>query len=241
MNEYPSHTHEAVALLSRLITIPGISRAEKEAADALQAYLEKCSLAPRRVANNVWCTDPLYDKSRPTVLLNAHIDTVKPAASWTKKPFEATLEDGKLYGLGSNDCGGGLVSLLQAYRIMLDKPRCYNLIYLASAEEEVSGAGGISSVLPMLPPVTVAIVGEPTGMQPAIAERGLDFDYFYACGPLPMLHALYNATECDGQLSFEERMGCGFGACMGCSCKTKYGNERSCKDGPVLVKEEIVW
>ena len=173
MNEYPSHTHEAVALLSRLITIPSISRAEKEAADALQAYLEKCGLAPRRVANNVWCTDPLYDKSRLTVLLNAHIDTVKPAASWTKKPFEATLEDGKLYGLGSNDCGGGLVSLLQAYRIMLDKPRCYNLIYLASAEEEVSGKDGISLALPCLPPISVAIVGEPTGMKPAIAEKGL--------------------------------------------------------------------
>lgn len=173
MNEYPSHTHEAVALLSRLITIPSISRAEKEAADALQAYLEKCGLAPRRVVNNVWCTDPLYDKSRPTVLLNAHIDTVKPAASWTKKPFEATLEDGKLYGLGSNDCGGGLVSLLQAYRIMLDKPRCYNLIYLASAEEEVSGKDGISLILPALPPISVAIVGEPTGMKPAIAEKGL--------------------------------------------------------------------
>ena len=75
----------------------------------------------------------------------------------------------------------------------------------------------------------------------AIAERGLDFDYFYACGPLPMLHALYNAVEQDGQLSFEERMGCGFGACMGCSCKTKYGNKRICKEGPVLEKGEIIW
>ena len=75
----------------------------------------------------------------------------------------------------------------------------------------------------------------------AIAERGLDFDYFYACGPLPMLHALYSATECDGQLSFEERMGCGFGACMGCSCKTKYGYKRICKEGPVLTKDEIIW
>lgn len=75
----------------------------------------------------------------------------------------------------------------------------------------------------------------------AIAERGLDFDYFYACGPLPMLHALYNAVEQDGQLSFEERMGCGFGACMGCSCKTKYGNKRICKEGPVLTKGEIIW
>ena len=75
----------------------------------------------------------------------------------------------------------------------------------------------------------------------AIAEREMDFDYFYACGPLPMLHALYNAVEQDGQLSFEERMGCGFGACMGCSCKTKYGYKRICKEGPVLTKDEIIW
>ena len=88
-------------------------------------------------------------------------------------------------------------------------------------------------------------VGVPRGVggfvTTAIAERGLDFDYFYACGPLPMLHALYNAVEQDGQLSFEERMGCGFGACMGCSCKTKYGYKRICKEGPVLTKDEIIW
>ena len=93
--------------------------------------------------------------------------------------------------------------------------------------------------------VTVSTVDGSRGVEgfvtTAIAERGLDFDYFYACGPLPMLHALYNATECDGQLSFEERMGCGFGACMGCSCKTKYGNKRICKEGPVLEKGEIIW
>ena len=93
--------------------------------------------------------------------------------------------------------------------------------------------------------VTVSTVDGSRGVEgfvtTAIAERGLDFDYFYACGPLPMLHALYSATECDGQLSFEERMGCGFGACMGCSCKTKYGNKRICKEGPVLEKGEIIW
>ena len=93
--------------------------------------------------------------------------------------------------------------------------------------------------------VTVSTVDGSRGVEgfvtTAIAERGLDFDYFYACGPLPMLHALYNAVEQDGQLSFEERMGCGFGACMGCSCKTKYGYKRICKEGPVLTKDEIIW
>jgi len=93
--------------------------------------------------------------------------------------------------------------------------------------------------------VAVSTVGGSRGVggfvTTAIAERGLDFDYFYACGPLPMLHALYNAVEQDGQLSFEERMGCGFGACMGCSCKTKYGYKRICKEGPVLTKDEIIW
>ena len=93
--------------------------------------------------------------------------------------------------------------------------------------------------------VTVATVDGSQGVEgfvtTAIAEKELDFDYFYACGPLPMLHALYNATEQDGQLSFEERMGCGFGACMGCSCKTKYGYKRICKEGPVLEKGEIIW
>ena len=93
--------------------------------------------------------------------------------------------------------------------------------------------------------VTVATADGSRGVEgfvtTAIADREMDFDYFYACGPLPMLHALYNATERDGQLSFEERMGCGFGACMGCSCKTKYGNKRICKEGPVLEKGEIIW
>lgn len=108
------------------------------------------------------------------MLLNAHIDTVKPVASYTRNPYEPSLEDGTLYGLGSNDCGGGLVSLLQVFRELSASERCpYNLVYLASAEEEVSGKDGISRALPLLPHVDVAIVGEPTGMQPAVAEKGL--------------------------------------------------------------------
>ena len=113
-------------------------------------------------------------KKKPTMLLNAHIDTVKPVETWTRDPFVPTIEDGKLYGLGANDCGGGLVSLLQVYRILSEeKDIPYNIIYVASCEEEVSGQNGFSAVLPELPPIDVAIVGEPTGMNPAIAEKGL--------------------------------------------------------------------
>jgi acetylornithine deacetylase len=115
-------------------------------------------------------------------MLNAHIDTVKPVSSWTRDPYKASQEGDILYGLGSNDCGGGLVSLLQTYRIMLNKPRNYNILWVASAEEEVSGSNGFSRVLSRLPNIDVAIVGEPTGMQPAIAEKGLMVIDGYADG-----------------------------------------------------------
>lgn len=171
--DYKHYTDEAVALLKRLIATPSVSRDEGKAADVMEIYMEKCGLKPRREANNVWAIDPEYDANRRTVLLNAHIDTVKPVSSWSRDPFEPVEEGGRLYGLGSNDCGGGLVSLLQTFRILTQRRRNYNLIYLASAEEEVSGKDGISRVLPLLPPIDVAIVGEPTGLQPAIAEKGL--------------------------------------------------------------------
>ncbi len=171
---YKQYTDEAVALLKRLIATPSISRDEAKAADIMEEYMKECGLEPHREANNVWAIDPEYDESRTTILLNAHIDTVKPVSSWSRDPFEPTVEDGKLYGLGSNDCGGGLVSLLQTFRILIEKKnRDYNLIYLASAEEEVSGKDGISRALPLLPHIDAAIVGEPTGLQPAIAEKGL--------------------------------------------------------------------
>lgn len=167
------YTDSAVALLKRLIATPSVSRDEAHAADVMEAELQQCGIAYRRVGNNLWTIDPQYAEGRTTLLLNAHIDTVKPVESWTRDPYTPTVEGDTLYGLGSNDCGGGLVSLLQVYRELRDKPRSYNLIYLASAEEEVSGANGIRSVLPLLPHIDVAIVGEPTGMQPAIAEKGL--------------------------------------------------------------------
>ena len=168
-----AYTNEAVELLRWLIATPSVSRNEAAAADIMEKVIRDAGFTTSREANNVWAVAPDYDEQRPTLLLNAHIDTVKPVSTWTRNPYEPMLEGDTLYGLGSNDCGGGLVSLLQAFRIMASRKRSYNLIYMASAEEEVTGRDGISRALPLLPPVSVAIVGEPTGMQPAIAEKGL--------------------------------------------------------------------
>ena len=184
-----NYTSDALTLLQRLIATPSVSREETEAANIMEQALREWGYQPERHGNNVWVKSPDWSDERPTVLLNAHIDTVKPVSTWTRDPFTPTIEsveitdsqglshtEQRLYGLGSNDCGGGLVSLLQVFRKLTVQNEArpdFNLIYLASCEEEVSGAGGIRSVLPLLPNITVAIVGEPTGMQPAIAERGL--------------------------------------------------------------------
>ena len=183
---YKEHTNEAVELLKRLIATPSVSRDEKAAADVLEAYMKEKGLNPQRHGNNVWSLSPNFDAQKPTILLNAHLDTVKPVAGWQHDPFTPTLEGDKLYGLGSNDCGGGLVALLEAFIELngsnghIGKPTSpiqpinpTNIIFLASCEEEVSGKNGIESVLPLLPKIDFAIVGEPTGMQPAIAEKGL--------------------------------------------------------------------
>ncbi len=171
--EYRDYTDEAMALLGRLIATPSVSRDESRAADIMEEYMRGCGLNPKREANNVYSICDDYEEGRPTVLLNAHIDTVKPVSTWTRDPFAPETDGDRLYGLGSNDCGGGLVSLLQAYRVMTGRRRTFNLVYAASAEEEVSGRDGISRLLPLLPRTDVAIVGEPTGMQPATAEKGL--------------------------------------------------------------------
>ena len=167
------YVSDAVDLLKKLIATPSVSRNEKDAADIMEQTIRSYGFEPHREANNIWIIDPHYDESRPTLLLNAHIDTVKPVASWTRNPFSPDVEDGVLYGLGSNDCGGGLCSLLQIFRMLTENPQQYNLIYLASAEEEVSGKDGITRALPLLPHIDLAIVGEPTGMNPAVAEKGL--------------------------------------------------------------------
>ena len=168
INQY---TQEAVELLQRLISTPSVSREEHAAADLFEQQVKAWGLPCRRIGNNILMHEDL-DPQKPTLLLNAHIDTVKPVSTWTRDPFTPTIEGDRLYGLGANDCGGGLVSLLAAYRLLRGTTQ-YNLVYLASCEEEVSGEGGFRMALPELPKIDVAIVGEPTGMQPAIAEKGL--------------------------------------------------------------------
>lgn len=176
---------QSLLLLQKMIATPSVSRDEEAVADMLQDYMAQASHQPvHRHNHNLWLIDPSYDPARPTLLLNAHMDTVKPVASWQHDPFTPTLEevqlpDGstqeRLYGLGANDDGASLVSLLHVYLLLTQhgQGRNYNLIFLASAEEEVSGRNGIESALPLLPPIDVALVGEPTGMQPAVAEKGL--------------------------------------------------------------------
>lgn len=164
---------ETLNLLKVLISTPSMSREEEAAANALQNYMERSGILTNRSGNNVWCVSPQFSLDKPTLLLNSHIDTVKPVSGWQKQPFTPTEVNGKLYGLGSNDAGGSLVCLFQTFCRLTRKEQPYNLIFLASCEEEVSGKNGIESVLPKLPPIALGIVGEPTEMQPAIAEKGL--------------------------------------------------------------------
>jgi len=196
-----NYTNDAITLLKELITIPSISRNETAAADKLAEYLNLWELPYGREGNNLWVGCQDWDNNRKTVMLNAHIDTVRPVNTWTRDPFTPTQEGDLIYGLGANDCGGGLVATLQAYRILLNRPRDFNILWVASAEEEISGENGFSRVLPMLPPIEVAIVGEPTGLQPAIAEKGLMVIDGYAYGKSGHaarnegVNAIYEALE----------------------------------------------
>jgi acetylornithine deacetylase len=163
----------ALNLLKQMIARPSLSREEDELAGFLKNYLEDLKLSPFRSGNNIGLFSPEWDDAKPVILLNSHIDTVKPVAGWKKDPFLPLEEDGKLFGLGSNDAGASVVSLLQAFLVLCKTDKNNNFIFLASCEEEISGENGIKSVLPLLPAIDLAIVGEPTGMQPAIAEKGL--------------------------------------------------------------------
>ncbi|WP_321478962.1 M20 family metallo-hydrolase [uncultured Bacteroides sp.] len=165
--------NEAVNLLKSLISIPSISRDEEAAANFLQNYIETTGIETGRKGNNIWCLSPMFDLNKPTILLNSHIDTVKPVNGWRKDPFSPREENGKVYGLGSNDAGASVVTLLHTFFHLCRTQQDYNLIYLASCEEEISGKNGVESVLDALPPISFAIVGEPTEMHPAIAEKGL--------------------------------------------------------------------
>lgn len=166
--------YEAIDLLKGMISRPSFSREETAVADYLQKCWSDAGHHLFRKGNNLWIIAPGFDFAKPTLLLNSHIDTVRPAAGWQKDPFQPEeTEDDRLYGLGSNDAGASVVSLYEAFTILSAKAQPYNLIFLASCEEEVSGKNGIESVLPELPPIRFAVVGEPTGMRPAIAEKGL--------------------------------------------------------------------
>ena len=166
-------TQQAISLLERLISTPSISRVEAAVADIMEAQLQTLGFEPQRKGNNVWVQAWEYDAEKPTILLDAHLDTVKPNSQWTRDPFTPEVEGDRLYGLGSNDTGGSLVSMLAAFVSLSKGEQPYNLIFLASAEEEVTGVNGVRAVLPELGEIDFAIVGEPTSLQPAVAEKGL--------------------------------------------------------------------
>lgn len=164
---------DAVQLLKQLIEIPSYSKEESSTAEVLEEFFTARDIEVHKSGNNIWAFASLFDKSKPTIWLNSHHDTVKPNAGYTKDPFQALVEDGKLFGLGSNDAGGPLVSLVAAFTHFYEEDLPYNLIIIASAEEEISGKNGISSVIDQLPACDLAIVGEPTLMDMAVAEKGL--------------------------------------------------------------------
>lgn len=167
------HT-EAVDLLKRLIATPSFSREENKTADILEQFLKGHGLEPHRKENNVWAVSRTFDPAKPTLLLNSHHDTVKPNPGYTRDPFEPAVEEGRLYGLGSNDAGGAAVSLVAAFLALQGRTDLrYNLLLAITAEEEVSGVNGIEGLWSELPKIDCAIVGEPTGMDVALAEKGL--------------------------------------------------------------------
>lgn len=163
---------DTIDLLKNMIRIPSFSRDEGAVADFLERWMLTEGFAARRLGNNLWMESGPAD-GRPTILLNAHIDTVKPASGYTRDPFTPEIEDGCLYGLGSNDDGGSLVALLETYSRLIQKEQPYRLIFSATAEEEVSGKGGLDLILPELGRIDFGVMGEPTGMRMAVAERGL--------------------------------------------------------------------
>ncbi len=165
---------EAVQLLKQLISTPSFSKEESETAAIIGKFLALKGIAASRVGNNIYALNQYFDAAKPTILLNSHHDTVKPNKGYTVNPFQPIETDGKLFGLGSNDAGGCLVSLIATFvRFYPEQHLKYNLVLAATAEEEISGTGGIELTIPHLPAIDCAIVGEPTQMQMAVAERGL--------------------------------------------------------------------
>lgn len=167
-------TQEAIVLLKALIETPSFSSEEDQTAIHIEQWCQNHNIPFKRTNNNVWATNNYFEEGKPTLLLNSHHDTVKPNNGYTKDPFKAIVKEGKLYGLGSNDAGGCLVSLMATFTYFYNQPNLkYNLVLVASAEEESSGNNGLNSMLSIIPKVDVAIVGEPTLMNLAVAEKGL--------------------------------------------------------------------
>ncbi|WP_028525094.1 M20 family metallo-hydrolase [Runella limosa] len=165
---------EAIALLKQLISTQSFSREEEGTAALIEAFFQRKGIPFHRKKNNIWAYNRYFDASKPTVLLNSHHDTVKPNPSWTLNPYEPLEKDGKLFGLGSNDAGGSLCSLIVTFCYFYDNPNLtYNVVMAATAEEEISGREGLELIVPDLPPIDFAIVGEPTEMHLAVAEKGL--------------------------------------------------------------------
>ena len=165
---------QAVQLLLQLISIPSFSREEDKTADAIEQFMKQHGIVMHRKLNNLWAWNKYFDAGKPTILLNSHHDTVKPNSGYTRDPFDAKIEDGILYGLGSNDAGGCLVSLISTFLYFHDKQDLkYNFCLATTAEEEISGVNGLELIIPELGELDFGIVGEPTLMQLAIAERGL--------------------------------------------------------------------
>ena len=163
----------AIDLLCRLIATPSPSREEKQTAEIIEQFLKEQGCTTFRKGNNIWVKS-IIDEKLPVILLNSHHDTVKPVASWTRKPFEPVIENDRLYGLGSNDAGASLVCLMMTFlHFAKQKERTFNLIFAATAEEEITGKNGIALILDELGPLNLAIIGEPTQMQMAVAEKGL--------------------------------------------------------------------
>ena len=191
----------AIELLKQIISIPSFSKQEDKVADLITDVLKRYRFDVHRKGNNVWSRSKNFDDAKPTLLLDAHLDTVRPNGIWDSDPFTPVVKEGKLFGLGSNDTGGSLVSMLAVFVELASGSLPCNLIFLASAEEENTGSGGIQSVFPELGRVDFALVGEPTGMCPAIAEKGLMVLDCYARGKAGHaareegVNAIYEAME----------------------------------------------
>lgn len=174
MEKIESLSELAIDFLKKLIETPSLSREEAGTLPLFSNFFKSKNIEFEIIKNNIWAKNQHFDSSKPTILLNSHHDTVKPNASYAKDPFNAEITDGKLYGLGSNDAGGPLVSLLATFLFFFENTDLnYNLIFAASAEEEISGKDGIELLIKSLPKVDLAIVGEPTLMDMAVAEKGL--------------------------------------------------------------------